>query len=89
MSLPPYLRKNHLAGGTSVVRQQSPSGAAYEHEQAHLAEGGEVDPMMSQVWDELMQAIENKDKRLGMEALKALVLYINDNDQEQDQGEIS
>lgn len=41
--------------------------------------------LMSHVVDELMQAFEKKDKGLLMDALKALVLYIQDEDKEQDE----
>lgn len=45
------------------------------------------DDLMSQVCDELMQAFEKKDKSLLMEALKALIFHIQDEDQKQDQGD--
>lgn len=67
-------------------------GSAYVHQQSHLAEGGPVEDdaqIMDMVVDELMEAFEKKDKALLMDALRALVLHIQDEDQEQDQGEIS
>lgn len=45
--------------------------------------------LMSQVWDELIQAIETKNKQMGMDALTALVLHIQDMDQQQDQEDMS
>lgn len=42
--------------------------------------------LMEQVVDELMHAFETKDKGLLTDALRALVLMIQDEDQEQDEG---
>jgi hypothetical protein len=57
-----------------------------------MAEGGDTDDddsqLMDQVCDEFMQAFEKKDKGLLMEALKALVLHIQDEDKEQDAGQM-
>ena len=56
----------------------------------HMAEGGEVDDdteLMDHVVDELMEAFEKKDKGLLMEALRALILHIQDEDQKQDEME--
>ncbi len=68
--------------------QKQAVAIAYAEKRKHMAEGGEVDDdqeLMSHVVDELMQAFETKDKGLLMDALKALVLHIQDEDQEQDQ----
>ena len=43
------------------------------------------DDLLSQVWDELLHAFETKNKTMGMDALTALVHYIQDQDQKQDQ----
>ena len=54
----------------------------------HMAQGGEVmssdEELMHHVIDELFQAFDTKDKKLGMDALRALVLYIKDEDQKQE-----
>ena|ERR1035437_6153178 len=64
----------------------------------HKARGGEITPeddtsmqdsqddndLIDQVAGELLQAIETKDKNLLIEALSALVLHIQDEDQESD-----
>lgn len=44
-----------------------------------------MDELMDQVAAELLEGIEKKDKKMVMDALQALVLHIQDNDQEQDQ----
>lgn len=44
--------------------------------------------LMEHVCDELLQAFETKDKGLLLDALKALVLHIQDLDKIQDEGEI-
>lgn len=44
------------------------------------------DDLLEQVAHELMEAIEKKDKALLIEALRALVLHIQDEDQKQDEG---
>lgn len=43
--------------------------------------------MLDAVADELLQAIEHKDKKMLRESLQALILHIQDEDQEQDQME--
>lgn len=45
----------------------------------------EHDEMLDAVADELLQAIEKKDKKALCEALEALVLHITDSDQEPEQ----
>lgn len=47
------------------------------------------DELIDQVVDELMQGFETKDKGMIKEALRAFVLHIQDEDQEQDAGEMS
>lgn len=55
-------------------------------EKRKMAEGGEAEPdLMDHVCDELWTAFEKKDKGLFRDALKALVLDIQDQDQEQDE----
>lgn len=57
----------------------------------HMADGGEVEDseLMGHVFDELKWAFEKNDRALGMEALKALVLHIQDEDRKQDSMEDS
>jgi len=43
-----------------------------------------MDELLSQVVDELMEAFEKKDKQLLMDALKALILHIQEEDKETD-----
>ena len=83
-------KRKHMAKGGKVKQRN------YELEQAGpnipgipvpMAEGGEVDEnddLMPHIVDEFMKAFETKDKSLLMEALTALVLHIQDMDQEQD-----
>lgn len=44
------------------------------------------DELMGHVADELLEAFEKKDRELLMDALRALVLQIQDEDREQDLG---
>jgi len=67
--------------------QRQAVAIAYSEQRKHMAEGGEVEPeddLMPHIVDEFMKAFETKDKSLLMEALTALVLHIQDMDQEQD-----
>lgn len=43
--------------------------------------------LLGHVIDELMSGLEKKDKALVIEALKAAILHIHDEDNEQDQTE--
>lgn len=47
------------------------------------------DDLLSQVWDELLRAIETKNNKMGLEALRALVLHIQDEDRKQDQEDMT
>ena len=76
MELPFLKKKNKQGGGPALERVADPTNA----------DRNSMDDVMSQVWDELLQAIETKDKALGMDALTALVLHIQDEDAKQDQG---
>jgi len=65
--------------------------AASLHNADKYADGGEaesddsdMDDMMSQCADEMLQAIEHKDKKMLMDALEALVLHIQSEDVKQD-----
>lgn len=44
-----------------------------------------MDELIEHVAGELMEAFEKKDKSLMMDALSALVLYIQDEDEKQDE----
>lgn len=44
----------------------------------------DMEEMMNQVAHELLEGIEKKDAKMVMDALTALVLHIQDQDQEQD-----
>lgn len=65
---------------------------AYSEKERHMAEGGEMDEnmdqdqemLMDQVASELLEGIEKKDKKMVMDAIKALVLHIQDEDEKQD-----
>lgn len=48
----------------------------------------EMDGMLDQVAEEFLKAVETKDKKMMLEALEALVLHIQDMDEEQDQQEM-
>lgn len=72
----PWLKnksKNQGGGGPTTVKMR-PSD-----------DGGAVD-LMDSVVDEFWQAIEKKDKALFKDALRALVLQIQDEDKLQDEG---
>jgi hypothetical protein len=68
-------------------------------EAGEKAEGGEIDmehdmddgmeEMMDEVAKELMSAIEKKDHKMLREALEALVLHIQDEDEKQDMEDMS
>jgi hypothetical protein len=45
--------------------------------------------ILNQVVDELFEAFQSKNKELGMQALRALVLHIQDEDKKQDQEDMS
>lgn len=72
----PFLhnKKNQGGGGPTEKMRASNDGSTSD------------DSLMDQVADEFLQAIEKKDKGLLRDALKALVLHIQDEDQEQDEG---
>lgn len=74
MELPFLKKKNQGGAGPVIIRTAAPTH-----------ENDMPDDLISQVWDELMSAIENKDKNMGIEALRALVLHIQDEDRKQDQ----
>jgi hypothetical protein len=70
--------------------QKQAVAIALSEQRKHMAEGGDVDEdaeLISHVADEFMEAIEKKDKSLLLDALRALVLHIQDEDQEQDSQE--
>jgi hypothetical protein len=56
-----------------------------------MAEGGEVhdesEDLMPHVISELFEAIETKNKQMGMDALKAIILHVLDEDQNQEEME--
>lgn len=79
MEIPFLKNKNKNSGG----------GSAIERTAAPTREANMDKDLMSQVWDELIQAIETKNKQMGMDALTALVLHIQDMDQQQDQEDMS
>ena len=82
MKLPFLKRRNDLGGaGPGVVIHVSNNGGRMDSSKDEDME------LMQHVCDEFMQAIERKDKAMLMEALRALVLYIQDEDKEQDEGE--
>lgn len=70
----PFLKNksNNQGGGGPAVKLRAPD------------DGGAVD-LMDSVVDEFWQAIEKKDKALFKDALRALVLHIQDEDKSQDQ----
>lgn len=55
-----------------------------DEESAPPAEMSDEDSMLDQVADELLQAIETKDKSMLLDALHALVLGIQQEDEKQD-----
>lgn len=66
---------------------------AYSEKERHMAEGGEMedmpeqddkDQMLDDVASELCDGIERRDHKMVRDAIKALVLHIQDEDQEQD-----
>lgn len=48
----------------------------------------ELDQMLDHVAEEFLQAVEQKDKKMMLEALEALVLHIKDADEKQDELEM-
>ncbi len=73
-------------------QKQAVAIAYSEKRQAeHMAEGGEAggDELIGHVVDEFMQAFEKKDRGLLMDALKALIYHIQDEDKRQDEMENS
>ena len=74
MELPFLKNKQKNQGGTGPVVKADPT-----------QENSMDDDLLSQVWDELLHAFETKNKTMGMDALTALVHYIQDQDQKQDQ----
>lgn len=78
MEIPFLKNKNRDGGGGPIERV-----AASTHPDRNRMD--DTQEMLSQVWDELFHSFEVKDKKLGMEALSALVLHIQDADQAQDE----
>lgn len=77
----PFLKnktKNQGGGGPSIERTAAPT-----HEDSM------GDDLMDQVADELLHAIETKNKKALRDALTALVLHIQDEDEKQDQEDMS
>lgn len=81
MELPFLKNKNQSGGGGPILEIK----AAPTHDRGAMNDDQE---MLSQVWDELFQSFDTKNKKLGMEALTALVLHIQEEDHEQDQEEM-
>jgi len=72
----PWLRGKANQGGGGPTQKQRASN-----------DGGTSEgDLLDQVTDELLQAIETKNKALLRDALKALVLQIQDDDAAQDSG---
>ncbi len=73
--------------------QKQAVAIAYSKKREHMAEGGEVedysedDQLLDSVAQEMLDAIDRKDHKAMLDALTALVTYIQQEDQEQDQGE--
>lgn len=67
--------------------QKQAVAIAYSEKRKHMAEGGLAgdSDMMEHIAGELLSAIQNSDKAMVIEALKALVGMIQQEDQEQDQ----
>lgn len=77
MSELPFLKnkKNQGIGGPSTVQREPDDGSS---------------DLLGMVADELLSAFEKKDKEALIHALRAFVLMIQDEDQEQDdEGEMS
>jgi hypothetical protein len=70
----PYLKKKMGGGGPAVISRAPDDGADDES-------------LLNSVASELLDAIEKKNIKGLRDALKALVLHIQDEDKEQDQGE--
>lgn len=67
--------------------QKQALAIAYSEQGEHKAEGGEIGPMdemLDGIASELLTAIEQKDKKMLVDALTALCLHIEDEDREQD-----
>jgi hypothetical protein len=71
-------KKNQGGGGPSMSVKAAPTH-----------ENNMDNDLMDQVVDELFQAIETKNKQLLRQSLEALVLHIQDMDEQQDQEEDS
>ncbi len=79
---------HNVAAEMHAGKPQKQAVAIAYSEKRKMAEGGEVGAdLMDHVVDELWMAFEKKDKSLFKEALKALVLDIQDADKAQDQEE--
>jgi len=66
--------------------QKQAVAIAYSEKRHHMAEGGDVDSdLIDMVTDEFFKAVETKDKALLKDALKALIMHIQDLDKEQDE----
>lgn len=73
MELPFLQSKKNQGGGDPTTKMRASS------------DGSTLDSdLMDQVADEFLQAIEKKDKALLRDALKALVLQIQDDDKNED-----
>ena len=83
------IKKEVVAG--KPVKQAVAIAYSEKRQAEHMAEGGEAggDELIGHVVDEFMQAFEKKDRGLLMDALKALIYHIQDEDKRQDEMENS
>lgn len=70
--------------------QKQAVAIAYAEKRRHMAEGGEIedngyDELLNMVAREMLDAIQNNDHNLMLEAIKALVSCIQEQDEEQDE----
>ena len=78
----PFLKNKskNQGGGGPIERTASPT---------HDTEGQMDETLIDHVADEFFQAVETKNKKLLKEALAALISYIQEQDEIQDEGDMS
>lgn len=95
----PLMKSKSKAAFSENVRREMEAGKpqkqalaiAYsvKDDASHKAEGGmmeeqDTDDLISMVADEMLEAIDKKDANLLVEAIKALIIHIQQEDLEQD-----
>lgn len=76
--------KKELQAGKPLKQAQAIALNTQREYKAEGGEAGEMDEVLQSVADELLKAIETKDKSLLLDALEVLVRHIQEADEQED-----